>query len=182
VRVSNPIGTSISSQIFTLRFPPTISGFSPDTAVLGTAVTILGAHLGQASKVELNSLELLIVSRSSTSLVVQVVAGASTGKLKVTTPWGQVLTTSDLNILPPPVLTSFTPDNGKPNDVIVLRGSNFVNVTSVTFGGLSATFTVDSSTQITVRVPFGYAQGRIRVIAEAGTGESLGDFVFRKTD
>ena len=182
VRVSNPIGTSISSQIFTLRFPPTISGFSPDTAVPGTAVTILGANLGQTSKVELNNLELPIVSKSSTSLIVRVATGASTGKLIVTTPWGQVRTASDLNILPPPVLTSFTPNNGKPNDAIVLRGSNFVNVTSVTFAGIFATFTVDSSTQITTRVPFGYAQGRIRVITETGTAESLGDFVFRKSD
>ena len=67
-------------------------------------------------------------------------------------------------------------------DPIQITGTNFTDVTEVTINGIVCQFTVESSTLITVTGPYGYAQGKIRVVAYAGIAVSAGDFVFRKSD
>jgi hypothetical protein len=75
-------------------------------------------------------------------------------------------------------LTSFSPDHGKAGDPVVLTGTGFTGATAVTFGGKPATtFTVDSDTQITAKVPRGARTGPISVTSPAGTVTSTTRFV-----
>jgi len=182
ITISNPVGSSTSSTAFTLKFPPTISSFTPGTSVAYGVVTISGTNLNETSSVTLNGSVLLLQSKTASTVVVQIPAGLTTGRLVVTTPWGSVTSSTNLIILPPPTIVSFSPDSGKPLDQIQIIGTNFTDVTDVTINGIVCQFTVESSTLITVTVPYGYAQGKIRVVAYAGIAVSTGDFVFRKSD
>jgi outer membrane autotransporter protein len=73
-----------------------------------------------------------------------------------------------------PSITSITPDAGflEGGDVVTLSGTNFIDVSRVTIGGVDATqFTVVSSTEITATVPRSSIEGlvTIDVITELGT-------------
>ena len=75
-----------------------------------------------------------------------------------------------------PVVSSFTPTSGVGGSLVILTGSNFVNVSSVKFNGLDAIFTVDSSGQITATVPALATTGILTVTNNYGTGTSSGTF------
>src|SRR5262249_18384559 len=48
----------------------------------------------------------------------------------------------------PPPVTGFSPASGSPGTSVTITGTNFTGVTSVTFNGTPAGFTINSSTQI----------------------------------
>ena len=77
----------------------------------------------------------------------------------------------------PPVITGFSPDNGAVNDPVVINGTDFTSASEVTFNGVSATFTVDSATQITATVPTNATPGLISVTTPAGTALSPDGFI-----
>jgi hypothetical protein len=70
-----------------------------------------------------------------------------------------------------PNITSFTPASGPVGTVVTITGQNFTGATEVDFStGASATFSVDSGTQITATVPLGSTTGLISVTVPGGTG------------
>lgn len=69
-----------------------------------------------------------------------------------------------------PAVTSFTPESGCPGSEIIITGTGFTSVTSVTIGGVEASYTVHSSTEIIVTV--GNTTGVISVTNITGTTES----------
>nr|WP_293169119.1 thrombospondin type 3 repeat-containing protein [Allomuricauda sp.] len=81
----------------------------------------------------------------------------------------------------PPVIDSFTPTSGEPGDTVVITGSYLDGATDVTFGGTSAaSFTVDSSTQISAVVDEG-TSGDVVVTNAAGTA-ALSGFTYLSPD
>ena len=76
-----------------------------------------------------------------------------------------------------PTITSFTPSSGCANVTsVVITGSNFTGATAVKFGGTNAaTYTVNSSTQITA-IPASGSTGKIKVTTSQGTATSSGTF------
>ncbi len=76
-----------------------------------------------------------------------------------------------------PTVTEFSPARGAAGTSVTVTGTNFVCITSVTFNGVSASFTVASATSLTATVPAGAATGRITVTNGSGTGTSPEDFV-----
>jgi len=77
---------------------------------------------------------------------------------------------------PPPVIYGFSPDNGAAGDSIIITGTNFTSASAVTFNGVSASFIVNSNTQITATVPAHATSGLISVTA-GGTAVSSSSFV-----
>lgn len=79
-----------------------------------------------------------------------------------------------LTVTHAPVIASLAPSSGplEGGESVVITGTNFNGVTSVTFGGIPAGFTVDSPTQITVIAPAG-AKGARTVSITALGGPSL---------
>jgi uncharacterized protein (TIGR03437 family) len=75
-----------------------------------------------------------------------------------------------------PDITSFSPTSGAPGTSVTITGSHFEGATSVTFGGVSASFMVHSGTEIMATVPTGAASGPIVVSTPAGTGSSGSSF------
>jgi hypothetical protein len=77
---------------------PTITSFTPDEAKEGADVTITGTNLGTATKVEFNGTSATITSKAATTLEVKVPTGATSGKIKVTTPGGSATSTADFTV------------------------------------------------------------------------------------
>ena len=75
----------------------------------------------------------------------------------------------------PPI--PFSPLSGCPGVAgIVITGTNFTGATAVNFNGVSASFAVNSSTQITATVPLSATTGTISVITPSGTATSSSSF------
>ena len=75
-----------------------------------------------------------------------------------------------------PVVSSVNPTSGPlaGGNAVVIKGSNFTNVKHVKFGGANASFTVDSSTQITATAPARFWVGTVdvRVTTSQGTSKN----------
>ncbi|MCF6130238.1 T9SS sorting signal type C domain-containing protein [Flavobacterium sp. AS60] len=79
----------------------------------------------------------------------------------------------------PPTITSFTPtDNncGSSSVSVVITGTGFTSVTGVNFNGVSASYVVNSPTQITATVPATATTGKIKVITSTFSATSSTDF------
>jgi surface antigen len=71
-----------------------------------------------------------------------------------------------------PVVAAASPAEGAPGWLVSLTGRRFRHVTAVSFGGVSAAFTVTSPTRIVTTVPPGAQSGRITVTTGSGRGRS----------
>jgi uncharacterized protein (TIGR03437 family) len=72
----------------TTAVTPAVSGFTPISGAAGTTVTITGQNLSGATKVAFDGTPATIVSGTATQIVTTVPAGAATGPVTVTTPYG----------------------------------------------------------------------------------------------
>jgi uncharacterized protein (TIGR03437 family) len=75
-----------------------------------------------------------------------------------------------------PTVSSFTPTSGAVGSSVTITGANFTGATAVRFNGAAASFTVNSSTQITATVPSSATTGPISVTNPVGTGTSSAFF------
>lgn len=78
----------------------------------------------------------------------------------------------------PITITSFSPTSScvDSGDLITINGTNLSGVTNVYFNGISASFTIINSTQITAIVPSGATSGTISVTSPSGNATSAGSF------
>ena len=75
-----------------------------------------------------------------------------------------------------PTISGFSPASGGVGTSVTITGTNFTGASSVKFNGQSASFTVNSSTQITATVPNCSSSGTISVITAGGTATSSSSF------
>ncbi|EAY24615.1 BNR/Asp-box repeat domain protein [Microscilla marina ATCC 23134] len=75
-----------------------------------------------------------------------------------------------------PVISGFSPTSGVEGNQITINGSNFTGAGSVLFNGVSATFNIISSAQITAIVPANATTGKIKIAATGGVAESPANF------
>ncbi|HMG71950.1 MAG TPA: Calx-beta domain-containing protein [Pyrinomonadaceae bacterium] len=76
-----------------------------------------------------------------------------------------------------PTISGFTPASGAVGDNITINGTNFISPSAVKFSGVNASFTVNSTTQITATVPSGATSGPITVTTSSGTATSPTNFI-----
>jgi hypothetical protein len=81
-----------------------------------------------------------------------------------------------------PSLSSFTPAFGATGSTVTISGSNLSAVTGVKFNGQSATFAIQSSSQITATVPAGLQAGKISLIYGSPAAEVLSTTNFEPLD
>ena len=161
---------------------PTISSFAPTSGAVGTSVVITGTNFTGATAVRFNQTSATFTVNSATQITATVPSGATTGPIRVTAGGltGRSLTSFTVNAAPLPTITSFTPTSGPVGKSVVITGTNFsgtgFTTTSVKFNGVTATFTVNSATQITATVPATATTGKITVSTPGGTATSTTDF------
>jgi RHS repeat-associated protein len=103
VRVSTAAGSATRPGGFVYMPPPQISSFTPASGLPGTTVTIQGAGFDPEpdyNAVKFNGIYADRVTSATTSEISAVVsAGASTGRISVTTGGGTVQSTTDFSVL-----------------------------------------------------------------------------------
>jgi hypothetical protein len=78
----------------------------------------------------------------------------------------------------PPDIYTFTPTTGAAGTNVVITGTNFASATAVAFNGTTASFTINSSSQITATVPVNAGSGWVSVTTPSGTAISTNSFTF----
>lgn len=68
-----------------------------------------------------------------------------------------------------PSIDTLTPTQGQPGTAVTIRGEHFLQVQSVAFNGMSAAFTVVSTTELTATVPQGARSGQVSVTTAGGS-------------
>ena len=177
ISVMTPGGTATSSSSFTVVSPPTITDFAPTSGPVGTAVQINGTNFTGATSVTFGGASATYTVSSATVIQASVPSGATTGPISVTTSGGTANSASSFAVTAsPPTITSFAPAIGLVGTAVQINGTNFTGATSVTFGGVSATYTVSSATVIQATVPSGATTGPLRVTTPGGTATSSSSF------
>lgn len=141
---------------------------------VGSVITILGSNLTGASKVTFNGTSAAFTVVSASQITATVPSGATTGTVNVTTPTGTLK--SNLSFRVTPQLTSFTPANGPVGTSVTITGVSLTKTSKVSFGSVSASFTVSSDTQVKATVPTGAKTGKIQITTNGGTVTSFTNF------
>ncbi len=173
ITVVAPGGTGTSAADFIVK--PNITSFSPSSGIVGTVVSISGTTLTGASSVSFNgTLASSVTVNSATNISARVPAGASTGKILVTTTAGTATSSETFTVLP--AITDFAPSFGSEGDTITISGTSLDTVTAVLFNGKTSSYVTNSATSISAIVPVGATTGTITVVAPGGTGTSSSNF------
>jgi subtilase family serine protease len=162
IQVTTPNGTGTSTSSFTVTggggggSAPTVTSFSPTSGPVGTSVTITGTSFTGATSVQFSGTAAATYTvNSSTQITATVPTGATTGPISVTNGSGTGTSSSSFTVTtaPLPKITGFSPGYGRTGAGVTIMGSEFTGATSVTLGGVSASFTVQSSSRISATVP-----------------------------
>lgn len=151
-------GVSAASQVTVVPPAPTVTGFTPTSGAVGEPVTVTGTNFINVQAVTFNGVAAVdFTVQSDTTLTAVVPAGATTGKIAVTTAAGTGQSTADFTVKNPvPILTGLTPTAapaGSPDVALTVTGQQFVPGAAVTFGATTLATTVVSATHLTVTIP-----------------------------
>lgn len=161
----------------TIVGPPVISGFAPKFGKVGDNVIISGTSLGGATDVEINGVPAPILNDNYFVLNTMVPAGATSGPISVTTPYGTATTPDTLVIGEPPEIDAAVPTSGKIDAPVSILGHHFALATVVAFHGIGSTpFTIVSDTLITTTVDPAATTGPLLVVNRFGATTSAFDF------
>jgi hypothetical protein len=172
ISITSPGGTATSTATFTVA--PRITGFTPASGKVGASVVVNGANFTGATAVTFNGTSAVFTVNSAIKITATVPAGATSGKIGVTTPAGSATSAATFSVAP--TVNSFSPASGAPGTSVTITGATFTGATAVKFNGLAATFMVNSSTQITAAVPANATTGPISVTTPGGTATSATSF------
>ncbi len=141
---------------------------------VGTSVGIIGQGFNTATGVKfgngLGSAKVI----SDNYMIATAIAGATTGQVTVLEPGGNLVTPETFKVLP--TITSFSPSAGAVGSSVVITGMSLIQASAVTIGGVKATFTVNSDTQVTAVVPAGALTGKIKITTKGGAAASATNF------
>jgi lysophospholipase L1-like esterase len=177
-RTTSPTTSSSARSYSVTAFtPPSISGFTPSSGPTGTLVSVNGSALCGASSVTFNGKAASFPISSSSQIKATVPHGATSGRIRVTTPAGTA--TSPSNFTVTFSITSFSPTSGAAGTTVSISGVGFNSSSSVKFNGVSASKTLVSPTQLKAVVPAAATTGKISVTnstAPTGTVSSASSF------
>jgi hypothetical protein len=180
VTVTSPGGTS-NSVTFTYTYPTVVlSRITPSSgqATGGTVVTLHGNNFTYITSVTFGGQVVTFTRTTSTTLHFTVPINSTptrTVTVVVTWPTGGVSNAVTYHFnAPPPELTGITPTSGLATggSTARLSGENLQYVTSVRFGGTTASFAITGPTAITVVVPPGPAGTPVTVTVTSSGGTS----------
>ena len=152
---------------------PTITSFTPSSAIGGATVTITGTGFTGATSVKFGGTAASSFNVVNATTITAIVANGSTGDVSVTTSAGTA-TKAGFVFVAAPSITNFTPTNAASGATVTITGSDFTGATAVNFGGTAASsFNVVNATSIQAVVGTG-ATGDVSVTTPAGTATKAG--------
>ncbi len=148
---------------------PFVTTFGPTNS---SPVTFLGTGLAAANAL-FNGSPGIISTRSDGALVVNTPSGVTSGSVVVTNAFGRFTNDAISLFYAPPVFTSLSTNVGRTLTNVVMRGTNFLGTTSVSFQtngifNIPASYTVLSNNAVNIVVPTNAVTGQIQLIAPAG--------------
>ncbi len=174
-------GVASNGVSFTVLPTPSIASLSPTSGTVGASVTITGSNFGATqgtSMVAFNGTVGTPTSWSTTSVVVPVPTGATTGNVVVTV-GGIASNDVAFTLVVPPSIASLSPSSGTVGTSVTITGNNFgatQGTSTVAFNGTVGTPTSWSTTSIVLPVPSGATTGNVVVTVNgiASGGISFG--------
>ncbi|KAA9325979.1 LamG-like jellyroll fold domain-containing protein [Adhaeribacter soli] len=129
ISVATSFGCSaLSNSDFTFVPAPDISSFTPGTAPTGCAVVITGNDFSGATSVTFNGTAAASFTvNSATQLTATIPAGASTGKISITTAGGTAVSSTDFTVATALVISPAGPVNLCPGSTVTLTVTGAVN-------------------------------------------------------
>ncbi len=171
-----------SSSLFTVVPPPQISGLSPNYGAPAAVINITGSNFGAtqgSSYVIVGDAFSEVTAWSNTAITIRVPSRASTGNLVVNV-GGATSNGAPFTFYPYPAISSVSPGSGSVGTLVTITGSNLLdggNNATVTFNGIPAPISSDTSGSIQVTVPTGATSGRILVRVNGVTLIAVSDFI-----
>jgi uncharacterized repeat protein (TIGR03803 family) len=159
-----------AGTVFKLTMVPAITSFNPVSGPPGTVVMLTGANFTTAKSVKVGTKSASFTINSDTSLTLTVPSGANNAKITVTNSFGPGASLTAFLVAP--VISSFSPGKGPVGTTVTLKGVNFKGAMAVKLGSVSASFTINSDTSLTLIVPTGAVTAPISVSNAYGTGVS----------
>jgi uncharacterized repeat protein (TIGR03803 family) len=141
---------------------------------VGTTVGIIGQGFSSATGVKFGTGTGTFTMVSDTYMTAAPSAGATTGKVTVVIPNGNLVSKQTFKVTP--TITKFSPTSGAIGTSVAITGMSLSQASAVKFGTVAATFTVNSNTQVTATVPPGAVTGKISVTTPGGTAMSATNF------
>lgn len=153
-------GTVYSLTLGLARPAPATRMIAPASGPTGTSILIHGRYFVGVSGVTVGGTSATFSVPSAEWMRVTVPANAVSGPVVITTPAGSV-TAGQFKVLL--TVSSLSVTSGDLGQRVVITGSGFSGVKTVSFNGAHAAFTIDSPTQISTSVPAGASTGPITV-------------------
>ncbi|WP_237736703.1 beta strand repeat-containing protein, partial [Delftia acidovorans] len=169
VTVTTAGGTSATSAAdqFTYVAAPTVTSISPTAGPIGggTSVTITGTNFSGTTAVTFGATAATGVTViSNTQITATAPAGVGTVDVRITTVGGTSATSAadQFTYVAAPSVTSISPTAGPTGGgtTVIITGTGFAaapGTGAVRFGAATATYTINSNTQITATAPAGSA-------------------------
>lgn len=153
---------------------PVINSFFPVTGGQSSSIEISGHHFTAATAVSFGDTPASLFFITSDSSIVAFVDNGSSGAVKVTNASGSA-SLPGFTFVPPPVISSITPNYGAYGDTIRIKGQHFVDVYNVLFGdSAAASFNVLSDSVISAVIANG-SSGQLTISTVGGYG-TITDF------
>jgi YD repeat-containing protein len=170
------ISRSTSSQVKIIEFTPNGGPIGQTVSIYGTGFS---ATAGQ-NTVTFNGTTASVTSASTTSLVVTVPSGATTGIISITSPNGSANSSTSFVVATSsaPTITSFSPTVGAIGTTVTVSGTNFDTLAQnrLAVNRTRAHLSSATSTSLQTAVPALAASGRFTVTTLNGTATSTDDF------
>jgi Leucine-rich repeat (LRR) protein len=156
VSITAPGGTSVASTTFAnIAPPPQITSITPQFAIVGSVVTILGENFNDANVLRITNpttrvsvTAFVVVTNGQATFVVP--PNATSGTVEIRTSGGTGFSPLPLTFLPPPTVHVLEPPFGVIGSTVVLQGENLRGVQEIRIGEARATnITPNSPTQLT---------------------------------
>ncbi|TCJ12073.1 hypothetical protein EPD60_16075 [Flaviaesturariibacter flavus] len=171
--VSNGQKADTLQQILYFYVPPIpfITVFSPASGSTGTRVRIQGDNFNTVTSVRFGGLSATSFTILNNNTIDAIVAGGSSGNVSLVNAYGTISAPGFTYIAPPsaaaPVVTALSPASGPVGTQVTLTGNNFAPTPAgniVYFGGMKATVSAATATQIVCQVPVSASFGPITVL------------------
>ena len=172
----NPCSSGSCGVFYRLKasLPAFVSLLPSYSGRVGKTVEVFGQGFISATTVSFNGALATPTVKASTYLTVAVPNGTTTGFVTVTTSSGTLKSNQQFRVVPQ--ITSFSPSSGPIGALVTITGISLTQTTKVTFGGVSASFTMVNDTTVTATVPSGAKTGKIAITTVGGTAVSSSVF------
>ncbi len=176
-RVVSRGGESSSVRPFRVWNFPRISRITPARGGYNTQITLTGKALANAETVLLAGKEMPVVSRARDRVVVRVPRGAQSGRISWVA-FGQTRATRwNFSVIAPPLLNSFSPQEGGPGTLVTVLGRGFDARAQVFYGSQAVRVQRRTPTSLQFRIPGNVTKSQhITIDGEGGRAQSASLF------